>query len=176
MILPVPEQRRCREMRPPFQQQPAQAGQRRLFLLSADIERSARSVRRGVHCPWTADSTHAESRNIWRRCCPEWRRRSRDCPTPRREPYLRRNSPLAKVRKHPALVRICGRQDEGRLFPGRRRLGAGDGLVPARGIRAPVGAQRSGSQSGLCDDAGHGRQEGNPPLPGSACRRTPGGR
>jgi LPXTG-site transpeptidase (sortase) family protein len=36
--------------------------------------------------------------------------------------------------------------------------------------------QAETEQSGLCDDAGHGRQEGNPPLPGSACRRTPGGR
>jgi hypothetical protein len=51
--------------------------------------------------------------------------------------YLRRNSPLAKIRKHPALVRVRGRQDEGRLLFGRRRLGAGDGLATVGGVSGP---------------------------------------
>ena len=59
--------------------------------------------------------------------------------------HLGGDPPLAKVRKHPALVRVGGRQDEGRLLPGRRRLGAGNGLIPVGGIRSPVGARRSGS-------------------------------
>ena len=48
--------------------------------------------------------------------------------------HLGGDPPLAKVRKHSALVRVRGRQDEGRLLPGRRRLGAGDGLIPVGGI------------------------------------------
>ena len=51
--------------------------------------------------------------------------------------YLRGNSPLAKIRRHPALVRVRGRQDEGRLFFGRRRLGAGDGFVPVGRVSGP---------------------------------------
>ena len=51
--------------------------------------------------------------------------------------HLGGDPPLAKVRKHPALVRVGGRQDEGRLLPGRRRLGAGDGLVPVGGVPGP---------------------------------------
>ena len=55
------------------------------------------------------------------------------------------NASLLEISEDPALVRVGGRQDEGRLLPGRRRLGAGDGLVPVGGIGAPIGARRSGS-------------------------------
>ena len=48
------------------------------------------------------------------------------------------NAPLAEIGKDPPLVRVCGRQDEGRFLPGRRRLGAGDRLVTVRGVPGPA--------------------------------------
>ena len=51
--------------------------------------------------------------------------------------YLRSNASLAKVGEDPALVRVGGRQDEGRLHPGWRRLGAGNGLIPVGGVPGP---------------------------------------
>ena len=53
------------------------------------------------------------------------------------------HAPLAKIGEDPALVRVRGRQDEGRFLPGRRRLGAGDGLIPVGGVpgAAMIGQQ-----------------------------------